>query len=127
MYNVIPYKLKVMHVKNDILKASSIRKNRNVYPRTPPPGDYSSMVLLHEKHLGDTTIAGNTDLNGNIITEIIDLVLSYLHIGLQTGDKNIVSNQAKQKLLQIPPFKKLLKGLSLVKCWRLLMMKEKFT
>ena len=41
--------------------------------------------------------------------------------------QNIVSNKEKQKLSQILSFKKLMKGLSLVHFWRLLMMKEQFT
>ena len=53
-------------------------------------GDESSMVLLYDGHLGDTMgdtiISGNTDLGGNIIPEIRDLVLSYLHIGLHNGE-----------------------------------------
>ena len=49
-------------------------------------GDDSSMVLIYDGHLGDTIIARNTDLSGNIIMEIRDLVLSYLHIGLHTDN-----------------------------------------
>ena len=41
--------------------------------------------------------------------------------------KNIGSIEAKQILPQILTFKKLLKGLSLVKYWKLLMLKEQFT
>ena len=41
--------------------------------------------------------------------------------------KNIGSNKNIYKLSQISPFKKLLKVLSLVKFWRLLVMKDKFT
>ena len=44
------------------------------------------MVLQYEEHLGDTIISGNTDLSGNIILESRDFFLSYLHIGLHTGD-----------------------------------------
>ena len=44
------------------------------------------MDLLYDKHLGDTIIAGNTDLRGNRIMESRVLVLSYLHIDLHTGD-----------------------------------------
>ena len=32
MYNMVPYKLKVVNVKYDILNFSPIRKNRNSYP-----------------------------------------------------------------------------------------------
>ena len=41
--------------------------------------------------------------------------------------QNIISNQAKNKLSQISPFTKLLKILSLVTFWRLLVMKEQLT
>ena len=44
------------------------------------------MVLLYEKYFGDTIIAGNTDISGNIILELIELVPYSLHIGLHTGD-----------------------------------------
>ena len=44
------------------------------------------MDLLYDKHLGDTIIAGNKDLRGNIIMKIRVLVLSYLHIDIHTGD-----------------------------------------
>ena len=57
--------------------------------------DDSSMVLIDNRHLGDTIIDRNTDLNGNIITESIYLVLSYLRIGLHTGKKYIY-NLTKQ-------------------------------
>ena len=84
------------------------------------------MVILYDKQLGDTIIVGNTDISGNIIIEIRDLVPSFLHIGLHTGVQNIVSNQSRQKLSQIPPFKKKLKGLILIQFCRLLMTKEQF-
>ena len=45
------------------------------------------MVLIYDKIFGDTIIAKNTDLSGNIILESRDLVLSYLHFGLHTGDE----------------------------------------
>ena len=44
------------------------------------------MVLLYERHLGDTIISGDIYLIGNIIMESIDLVISYLNIGLHTGN-----------------------------------------
>ena len=44
------------------------------------------MVLLYDEHLGDTIISGNIDIIGNKVMEIRDLVLSYLRIGLNTGD-----------------------------------------
>ena len=49
--------------------------------------DESSMVLLYDENLGETIIYGNTYLSGNIILESRDLVLSYLHISLHTGDE----------------------------------------
>ena len=64
-------------------------------------GDESSMVLLYDYHLGDTIISRNTYLSENIIMEIRDLVLSYLHIGLRTGYEHIVFNQEKKKQSQI--------------------------
>ena len=44
------------------------------------------MVVIDDKQLGDTIIAGNTDLRGNMILESRDLFLFYLHIGLHNGD-----------------------------------------
>ena len=44
------------------------------------------MVLLHDEDLGDTIIAGNTDLIENINLEIRGVVLSSLHIGLHPDD-----------------------------------------
>ena len=38
--------------------------------------------------------------------------------------KNIEYNQEKHKLLQISPFKILLKGMSIIQSWRLLMMRD---
>ena len=49
-------------------------------------GDESSMVLLDDDNLGDTIIAGNTDISGNSILESRYLVLSSLHIGISSGD-----------------------------------------
>ena len=87
MYNMIPYKPKVMHVEDDIINVSPTINNINSYPRKENNyDDESSMVLLYDKHLGDTIIAGNTDLSGNIIMEIRGLVLSSLHAGIHTGD-----------------------------------------
>ena len=68
MYNMIPYKSKVIHVDDGILKVSSIIKNINVYPRKETNcGNESIVVLLYDKDFGDTIIAGNTDLTKNII------------------------------------------------------------
>ena len=50
-------------------------------------GDDSSMVPLDDEHLCDTIIAGNIDISSNYIMEIRDLVLSYLHIGIQIVDE----------------------------------------
>ena len=62
-------------------------KNRNVYPRKENNfGDDSSMVLLYNEHLGDTIISENTDISENITLENRDLVLSYLHIRIHTGN-----------------------------------------
>ena len=43
--------------------------------------DYS-MVIIYDGQQGDTIIDRNTELSGNIIIKIRDLVISYLHIGL---------------------------------------------
>ena len=53
-------------------------------------GDDSSMVLLYGGHLGDTIGYGNTDPSWNIIMEIRDMVLSYIHIGLHTSDAKYI-------------------------------------
>ena len=55
------------------------------------------MVLLYENNLGDTIIAGNTDLGKNIILGIRGLVLCSLHIGLHTGGAKyrVLSNIAE--------------------------------
>ena len=45
------------------------------------------MVILYDGHLGDTIISGDTDIKGNIIMESRDSVLSYIHIGLHTGNE----------------------------------------
>ena len=45
------------------------------------------MLIIYHEHLGDIIIAGKKDLDGNIILESRDLVLSYLHIDLHTGDE----------------------------------------
>ena len=88
MYNMTPYKSKVMHFEDDVLNFSLNRYNRNYYPRKYNNcGDDSSMSLMYDKHSGDIIIAGNIDLRGNNIMESIGLVLSYLHIDLHTGDE----------------------------------------
>ena len=48
MYNIIPYKSKVINVESYILNFSPIIQNRNAYPRKENDcGDDSSMVLLY--------------------------------------------------------------------------------
>ena len=87
MYNMIPYKSKVIHFENGILNISTIRKRRNDYPRKEyNSGDESIMVLLYDDNLGNNIISGNTDISRNIIMESIYVVLYYIHIGLHTGD-----------------------------------------
>ena len=77
----------MIHVEDDIIHLSPIRKNRNSYPiKYNNYGDDSSMVLLDENHLGDTIISGNTNLSRSNILEIIDLVLSSPHINMNTFD-----------------------------------------
>ena len=44
------------------------------------------MVFIYNRHLGDTIISGNTDLIRNISFESIYLFLSYINIGLHSGD-----------------------------------------
>ena len=88
IFNMILYKSKVVHVEDGILKVSSIRKNINAHTRKENNcGDDFSMVILYGEHLGDTTIDSNTYLMINIILESRYLVLSYIHIGLHTGDE----------------------------------------
>ena len=84
---MITYKSKVVHAEEDILNLSPIRQKINFYPsKYNNCGDDYSMVLLDDEHLGDTIISGNTDLRGNIILVIRDVVLSSIHIGLHNGD-----------------------------------------
>ena len=79
MYNMIPYKSKVMHVEDDIIILSPIINNRNAYPRKENNcGDDYCMILIDDENLGRNIIDGNTDLSGNIILERGYLVLSYL-------------------------------------------------
>ena len=44
------------------------------------------MVLIDDEPLGDTIISRNTVISGNIMTKRIELVLSYINIGIHTGD-----------------------------------------
>ena len=60
MYNMIPYKSKVMYAEDDIQNFSPIRHNINAYPRKENRCcDESSMVLLDDEHSGNTITAGN--------------------------------------------------------------------
>ena len=80
---------KVRHVEDDMLNISPIINNRNFYPSKENNfGDDSSMVIIYDKHSGDTIISGNIDLSGNIIVESRVLVLSSIRIGIHTGDAN---------------------------------------
>ena len=68
MYNMIPYKSKVIQVEYGILYFSPIRKNRNAYPsKENNCGDEYILFLVYDKHLGNTTIVENIDLGVNII------------------------------------------------------------
>ena len=68
MYNMIPYRSKVIHAEYHILNFSPIRHKINAYPsKLNKRGDFSSIVLLDDEHLGDTIIAGNTDIIDNRI------------------------------------------------------------
>ena len=82
MYNVVPYKPKVMHIDNDLLNLPPIRNKRNFYPRKEKNcGDDFSTIIIDDDNLCDTIISRNTDLRRNNIPESIYLVLSSLHIG----------------------------------------------
>ena len=85
------------------------------------------MDLLYDKHLGDIIISGDKDLRGNRIMDSRGLVLSYLHIDIHTGDAKYRVYPSKKETVTNITFIKVLKGLSLVKIWRLLMMKDQFT
>ena len=70
MYNIIPYKSKVVYVEYQILNVSPIRQNINNYPRKEKNcGDDSNMVILDNGSLCDTTISGNIDSVSNTIPE----------------------------------------------------------
>ena len=82
MYNMIPYKSKVMHIEDNIMFFSPTIYNINDYPQEEINfGDYSSMVFQDDGHLCDTIISDNTDLISNNVPEICDPFLSYIHIG----------------------------------------------
>ena len=81
MYKMIPYESNFVHAEEDVINFSLVRQKINSYPRKEKYfGDDYSMVLLDEDHLDDTIIRGNR------ISERKNSVLSYLHIGLYTGD-----------------------------------------
>ena len=68
VYNVIPYKSKVVYAEEDILNFTPIRQKINSYPSKENKfGDDYSMVLIYDKNFGDTIIFGDTYLRGNII------------------------------------------------------------
>ena len=68
---MVPYKLKMMHFEYDILNLYYISHNRTDYPKEDiNSGDASSMVLIYDMNLCDTTITDNTDLSSNNISEI---------------------------------------------------------
>ena len=82
LYTMIDYKYKVMHYKDYTLNLSTIIQNDKEHTKGENNlGDYFSMFLTDDWNLCDTIIADNTDLRSNNITEIIDSVISYLHIG----------------------------------------------
>ena len=82
MFNMVPYKPKVMNVEYDILNLSPIIQNINAYPKEDNNcSDELSMVLLYGGKLCDTIVYENTDLIRNNVLESIYLVLSRLHIG----------------------------------------------
>ena len=69
MYDMVPYKLMVIHVEDDIINFSLIRQNSNSYPKEEKNcGDDSSVILLYDEHLCNTIIDRNTDLIGNNIS-----------------------------------------------------------
>ena len=48
MYNMVPYKLKVIHAEDDILNFSPIILNRNANPKFKNFSDESSMVPIDD-------------------------------------------------------------------------------
>ena len=87
MYNIIPYKLKVMHAEENMLNLSPIRQKINAYPsKEKNCGDDSGMVIIDEEHLVDAIISWKIDLKGNMMMNSRYLVVSSLYIGLHAGD-----------------------------------------
>ena len=80
------------------------------------------MVIIDDGHLGDTVIADNIYISSNTIPEIRDLFLFYLHI----DDKNTLSIQSKRKIPKILPFAKVVKVLSPIQFWSLMMIMDQF-
>ena len=77
MCNMVPYKLKVMYVEDDILNFSPIIQNKNGYHSEEKNcGDDSIKVLPYDNQWCDNIISGNSDISGNNILEVRKLVLS---------------------------------------------------
>ena len=85
MYNMVPYKLNVVHVEYGIQNLPPIRQNINAYPREQKKGKKcgadSSIVPLDDEHLCDTIISINTYISCNKTLEIRDSFRYNLHIG----------------------------------------------
>ena len=64
------------------------------------------MVIIDDKNLGNTIITGNIDLSRNIIMYSRDLVLSYIHIGIHTGDEKYRTKSRKPKTFKNITIKK---------------------
>ena len=76
-----------MHDEDDILNFYPTRQKIDDYPRKENNcGDDLNMVLLDDEHLGDTIIAGNTDLRDNRMLKSRYSVLSSVYIILHNGD-----------------------------------------
>ena len=120
---MVPYKLKMMHVEDDILNFSPIIHNRNNYPRKYNNCvDDSSMVILYDENLGDTIVAGNTYLSINNIPESRYSFLPYPRI---SSKKYMICSEKKKKIPpQILPLTKGRQGSSLLQFWRLLVIDE---
>ena len=77
-----PYRLKVMHVEDDIINFSTIIQYRNYYPWEDNNGsDEYSMVILNDGILCDTVISDNIYIISNNIPKIINSDLSSLQTG----------------------------------------------
>ena len=86
---MVAYKSEVRHIEYDTINFYPTRYNRNVYlDEYKNFGDYFSMDILYDRHLGDTLVPENTDLVRNKIPEgrdslLSSLVLSSLHIDVE--------------------------------------------